>query len=231
MAETYRSEAARLNSFANWQGLASPKKLAEAGFYYEGDGSDDIVKCFSCNVLLYKWSATDDPMTDHRQWSGRCRFVKGLPDNDILSYDVCGSGQDVCGNGDAANRRNTHPRFALYEDRLDSFEEAPYDHLRSMKESLALAGFFFIGDDEDATTACHCCGGCLENWTPDHDCWTRHAAIFPYCDFVRTIKGDEFVRAVKLDQRRSTVAADPKDACAMCRSLIPTPQTHIRPNV
>lgn len=47
----YRSESIRMQSFSQWPMLSlSPEKLANAGFYYKGEG--DPVKCFECRIVI-----------------------------------------------------------------------------------------------------------------------------------------------------------------------------------
>ncbi len=40
---------------------------------------------------------------------------------------------------------------------------------------------------------CFSCDGGLRNWQPDDDPWTEHARWFSRCNFVRLVKGDEFI--------------------------------------
>ena len=46
-------------------------------------------------------------------------------------------------------------------------------------------------------TKCFHCGGRLKNWRPTDDAWWEHAFGFPYCVYVRYIKGEEFIRSVR----------------------------------
>lgn len=50
-----------------------PSHLADAGFYYEGNG--DEVVCFSCGVKYKGWKKGDNPMNVHRMLSPHCRFL------------------------------------------------------------------------------------------------------------------------------------------------------------
>jgi len=43
-------------------------------------------------------------------------------------------------------------------------------------------------------TICFHCGGWLKNWRPTDDAWREHALWFPYCVYIRYIKGEEIIR-------------------------------------
>ena len=46
-------------------------------------------------------------------------------------------------------------------------------------------------------TKCFHCGGRLNNWRPTDDAWWEHAFCFPYCVYVRYIKGEDFIRSFR----------------------------------
>ncbi|KAK7107241.1 hypothetical protein V1264_015192 [Littorina saxatilis] len=54
-------------------------KLADAGFYYQGQG--DTMTCFKCCVRHSGWTGEDNPMDVHRRLSPNCPYV--LQENDI----------------------------------------------------------------------------------------------------------------------------------------------------
>ncbi|KAL4716153.1 hypothetical protein ACJJTC_013930 [Scirpophaga incertulas] len=72
----YASEAARLNSFKDWPRCMrqKPEDLAEAGFYYTGQG--DKTKCFYCDGGLKDWEDDDIPWEQHARWFNRCAYVQ-----------------------------------------------------------------------------------------------------------------------------------------------------------
>ncbi|XP_022903765.2 baculoviral IAP repeat-containing protein 7-like [Onthophagus taurus] len=73
----FRSDTltSRLQTFKDWpkQLNQKPKDLAQAGFYYVGEG--DKVTCFSCGVGLNDWEADDNPWSEHQRWSPNCPFL------------------------------------------------------------------------------------------------------------------------------------------------------------
>lgn len=160
-----RRESDRLSTFVDWPlTFIKPSSLAKAGFYYTR--KDDIVRCAYCDVEVGKWEQGDDALKDHARWSPDCPFVRALMPTE---------GHDTCGKGGIEVRVNsfpegairtprlgpTYPHFAVYDNRLLSFQEWP----RSMKQKpneLADAGFFYTGKGDQ--TLCFHCGGGLKDW-------------------------------------------------------------------
>lgn len=72
-----RSEALRLATFQGWPlDFIRPSVLAAAGFFYRG--TDDIVQCAFCRIMISNWIQEDDPVTEHRQHSPTCPFINQL---------------------------------------------------------------------------------------------------------------------------------------------------------
>lgn len=65
----------RYASYANFPREVEvfPTHLADAGFYYEGNG--DEVVCYSCGVKYKGWKKGDNPIYVHRMLSPHCRFI------------------------------------------------------------------------------------------------------------------------------------------------------------
>ena len=72
----YASETARLRSFKDWPRCMKqkPEELAEAGFFYTGQG--DKTKCFYCDGGLKDWENDDVPWEQHARWFDRCAYVQ-----------------------------------------------------------------------------------------------------------------------------------------------------------
>ncbi|XP_073518225.1 baculoviral IAP repeat-containing protein 2 isoform X1 [Phyllobates terribilis] len=70
-----QTTSSRLKTFLNWPPRipVTPKKLAEAGFYYVGRNDD--VKCFCCDGGLRCWESGDDPWVEHAKWFPRCEYL------------------------------------------------------------------------------------------------------------------------------------------------------------
>lgn len=74
--ETIYSKNIRLNSFVNWPETLKQKPidLANAGFIYLG--FSDVVRCYTCGLILHKWVFEDNPMEQHALWNNKCNFLK-----------------------------------------------------------------------------------------------------------------------------------------------------------
>lgn len=72
----YASLAARLRTFKDWPRSLrqKPDDLAEAGFFYTGQG--DKTKCFYCDGGLKDWEEDDIPWEQHARWFSRCAYVQ-----------------------------------------------------------------------------------------------------------------------------------------------------------
>ncbi|KAI5706206.1 hypothetical protein M8J76_006408 [Diaphorina citri] len=65
----------RVLTFTTWprDSPLGPQSLAVAGFFYDGQG--DWVRCFHCDGGLRKWTAMDEPWSEHARWFPECHFV------------------------------------------------------------------------------------------------------------------------------------------------------------
>ena len=114
------------------------------------------------------------------------------------------------------------PKYLIFDTkelRLKSYTHWPHD-MKLSPDSLSAAGFYYtdiykfitishcitirififesIYDtlftvQGDGTMCFHFDGG-LKNWRPANDAWREHAHWFPYCVYIRYIKGEEFIR-------------------------------------
>ncbi|KAI0227251.1 Baculoviral IAP repeat-containing protein 7-A [Lamellibrachia satsuma] len=78
--------------------------------------------------------------------------------------------------------------------RLSSFRRWPQNSNQS-KEDLAQAGFYYTGIED--SVKCFSCNGTVRNWERGDDPWTEHARWFPRCNYVRTVKGEAFIRTIQ----------------------------------
>lgn len=71
-----RFNFARLLTFKTWPEWAEqpPILLAEAGFYYNGEG--DKTECFSCGGALIHWREEHIPWKQHALYFGHCKFLR-----------------------------------------------------------------------------------------------------------------------------------------------------------
>lgn len=76
----------RLASYLDWplkweidKSKPTPEVFARAGFFYNAEPphQPDNVICPFCRIFLDEWEAHDDPMSEHKQRSPFCPFVRG----------------------------------------------------------------------------------------------------------------------------------------------------------
>ena len=70
----YSDQAIRLQSFKHWGGVLPAQELAEGGFYMIA--RRDVVRCFSCNVVVQDWERSDNVIDEHHKHSPNCSFLK-----------------------------------------------------------------------------------------------------------------------------------------------------------
>lgn len=71
----YISKDARLASFETWpKSMQSSKEsLADAGFYYTGNGDETF--CYHCGGGLQEWKRNEDPWMQHAIWFPKCCYL------------------------------------------------------------------------------------------------------------------------------------------------------------
>ncbi|KAL3881671.1 hypothetical protein ACJMK2_028081 [Sinanodonta woodiana] len=94
-----------------------------------------------------------------------------------------------------AGSRIRNPRYQTFNNRLKTFINWP-SHLTQTPRELAQAGFYSL--EKDDIVRCFACDGGLKNWEPEDDPWIEHARWFSACDYLRHVKGDEFIRLVRI---------------------------------
>lgn len=222
----YRSEAARLESFATWpkSHIVAPTLLAETGFFYLQDG--DRVQCAFCLGKVHGWEWGDNPETEHRRHFPSCpshnRSIEIRPSNDvpppsssteILLGDVptiADSQRETSVRhaderiipslnelGIHTHRGPINPKYSTIESRLRTFETWP-NNIHQTPQQLAQAGFYYTGTN-DQVRCFHCDGG-LRQWDEHDDPWKEHARWFSTCTFVLLVKGEEFVQQANVEQ-------------------------------
>lgn len=91
-------------------------------------------------------------------------------------------------------RRPDFPEFAIETARLRSFDEWPKT-MKQKPKQLSDAGFFYTQKGD--RVICFSCGGGLRDWDEQDDPWEQHALWYDKCDYLRLVKGPEYIDAVK----------------------------------
>lgn len=100
-------------------------------------------------------------------------------------------------NGGASTGGNyfpEYPEYAIETARLRSFDDWPRN-LKQRPEQLAEAGFFYCGVGD--RVRCFSCGGGLKDWDTNDEPWEQHALWLSHCRFVKLIKGQLYIDAVR----------------------------------
>ena len=85
-----REPLERMLTFGTWfeDNNKRPEELFKAGFFYTG--TNDTVRCFSCQQYVEGWNANDNPWVEHCKISPSCEFLRASKDKvffDQLSKD------------------------------------------------------------------------------------------------------------------------------------------------
>ncbi|OWF51547.1 putative inhibitor of apoptosis isoform X1 [Mizuhopecten yessoensis] len=87
-----------------------------------------------------------------------------------------------------------YQQFSVLATRLNSYRHWP-KHLKQRPEDLAKAGLFYEGKN-DYVRCFHCAGG-MREWDPEDEPFYEHARWFPFCPFMKLIKGDKYIMGVQ----------------------------------
>lgn len=85
---TYSTYQMRLCTFNLWKRACSnirlTREMADAGFFYCGDGYNCNTRCFSCKGILELWEDNDDPWEQHALWFPQCHYLKAARGTDFI---------------------------------------------------------------------------------------------------------------------------------------------------
>ncbi|XP_061176119.1 E3 ubiquitin-protein ligase XIAP-like [Saccostrea echinata] len=86
-----------------------------------------------------------------------------------------------------------HIEYSTVGIRASSFSGFPISSRKTPKE-FAVGGFYYRGFG-DRTTCFHC-GISLQGWSVEDDVFVEHVRYNPLCQYMRRLKGDEFIKLV-----------------------------------
>ncbi len=169
-----------LKTFEKWKNNESgvPNSiLAKIGFEYKGDGTNDIIQCMYCNVLLQCWDFNNKIIKEHTI-GGTCPIWRPSPRIGTKIY----------------LNNAAYPEFSSEEVRVKSFEGQIVPTNQSVAV-LANSGFYHVGKGD--TVRCHYCTGTISCWLPRNDPWIEHCKYFPTCEFLRTKRDDYHIKLIR----------------------------------
>ncbi|XP_033118158.1 baculoviral IAP repeat-containing protein 7-like [Anneissia japonica] len=193
------SEVDRLATFKKWPHSSpmNPSTLARAGFFYTG--SDDMVKCFSCNGKIKDWEFGDSAVGEHKRFFPKCKFIQGKDhQNQPMLQNKASSLQTVpVAKGQSSKEDDIFnpKKDALTIDktkipdklkseyrRLLTFQNWPRTNPMQPR-ALAKAGFYYTQTRD--IVKCFACTGEISNWKVMDVPMTQHTMLFPECPFVQ----------------------------------------------
>jgi E3 ubiquitin-protein ligase XIAP len=81
--------------------------------------------------------------------------------------------------------------------------------MRQKPKELSDAGFFYTGKGD--RVACFSCGGGLKDWEEKDIPWEQHGMWYGKCEYVRLVKGDDFVRQMDLKREQELKQQEEKN--------------------
>ncbi|KAH3709523.1 baculoviral IAP repeat-containing protein 3-like isoform X1 [Dreissena polymorpha] len=98
-----------------------------------------------------------------------------------------------------------YPNFSTVPQRLKSFGAVV---LAVSTQLLSVAGFYLVRNGGEDATRCYHCGIGLRHWSPEDDPWVEHARFSQKCEYLLTMKGQEFVNLIQLAVKYSSNTAN-----------------------
>ncbi|XP_033098546.1 baculoviral IAP repeat-containing protein 7-like [Anneissia japonica] len=193
------SEVDRLATFKKWpnESPMNPTTLAKAGFFYVG--SDDMVKCFSCNGKIKDWEFGDSAIGEHKRFFPKCKFVQGRDQqnqplllNLVSSKEVKSTAEGKSSKKDemynpkkdtlVIDKSKIPDKLKSEYRRLLTFQDWPRSNPMQPR-ALAKAGFYYTQTRD--VVKCFACNGEISNWKVIDVPMTQHTMLFPECPFVQ----------------------------------------------
>lgn len=104
------------------------------------------------------------------------------------------------------------PEFAIEAARLRSFDDWPKT-IKQKPQQLSDAGFFYTQKGD--RVRCFSCAGGLRDWDENDDPWEQHALWFSNCEYLKLMKGQEYIDTIKAKQQKADAE---KNASALSSS-------------
>ena len=191
LTDSFDQKNIRLASFSKWpsHARANPALLAEAGFYYTGEGAGDTVTCYSCKVKLNSWRDDMNPLEEHKKKSPGCAFIRNhhLRNAHSSDFPLFADIPEAHAPSFTPNHVNSFDDMTQEENRIRTFSSKPGwpENVPVKIEDLAKAGFFYTGDRDKVM--CAFCRGRLLNWGLGDSAFGEHMRHFPRCSFLEKL--------------------------------------------
>ena len=158
----YSDQAIRLQSFKHWGGVLPVQELAEGGFYMIA--RRDVVKCFSCKLVVQDWERSDNVVNKHHRLSPHCSFLlkKYLSDrrNNSESLSSSLSADKTCISKPVHNNQSL--QLPKQSKGSNSDLKLPPPRVKSRDSSKSSDD----DDNKETFSAIHCCSGRQSQMNP-----------------------------------------------------------------
>ncbi|XP_033118137.1 E3 ubiquitin-protein ligase XIAP-like isoform X2 [Anneissia japonica] len=193
------AEVDRLATFKKWPHSSpmNPSTLSRAGFFYTG--SDDMVKCFSCNGKIKDWEFGDSAVGEHKRFFPKCKFIQGKDQqNQTMLQNQASSLQTVpVAKGQSSKEDdNFNPKkdsFTIDKTKIPGKLNSEYRRLLTFQNwprtnplqprTLAKAGFYYTQTRD--IVKCFACTGEISTGKVMDVPMIQHTMLFPECPFVQ----------------------------------------------
>ena len=174
LASVFSEYTKRLSTFDGWTGPVNKEDLANDGFVWMK--IETRVMCVFCRGVLSDWEFGQSVNSEHRRYCPECPMTY---DRDTPVPPTLTTGAK-------------YPQWACPKLRLRSYIGW---YKSQLPLELANSGFVFMNAAD--RVKCYYCGVELYEWDEEDDPWVEHAKWFPTCNYVRTIKGDDWVETIR----------------------------------
>ncbi|XP_065367916.1 death-associated inhibitor of apoptosis 2 [Calliphora vicina] len=205
-------EKDRLATFVNWPNPnITPQSLAKAGFFYRN--RSDEVECAWCKGVIAQWEKQDNAFEEHQRFFPECPRVLLGP-----LIEIANDGIRDLGIQQISPPKN--PKYTSLQSRLRTYSNWPITDIQK-PEDLAQAGLYYQKVD-DQVRCFHCNMG-LRSWEKEDDPWFEHAKWYPMCEFVRLVKGVNYIQEVQEITRTAQASNNPTVAMTIEEAMLSEP--------
>ena len=92
-----------------------------------------------------------------------------------------------------------YPQYQTLTARKSSYDKWQFGHKQS-SDVLSNAGYFYTGEQD--IVRCFCCDLGLAEWDAKDNAWREHARHNPKCWFLKSQKGDSYIKEIQLDWKK-----------------------------
>ena len=161
---------------------------------------------FDGNVGNGNWSLSQDSILKDNNMSIDVRDRKHMINNFNYSIDIAqvdasnGMNSQLTQDGQQSYQPEfRYPQYETLTARKSSYDKWQFGHKQS-SDVLSNAGYFYTGEQD--IVRCFCCDLGLAEWDAKDNAWREHARHNPKCWFLKSQKGDSYIKEIQLDWKK-----------------------------